>query len=56
MKVNLGLKWFIGTGASWLISLDDTLRTVGLALGLVVTVLTIANLSWELYRKFSKKK
>lgn len=56
MRMNLGIKWFIGSIASTSVFLDDTLRTLGLVLGLVVAGLTIANLAWDLYRKFTRKK
>lgn len=52
--MKIGFKWFVGMVGSSLVGLEDNLRVVGLCLGLVVSILTIAILCIDLYRRVKK--
>ena len=48
-NTKLSINWGLGVISSGLVaSLDDKMRTVGLILGLIVSILTIVHLIWSM--------
>lgn len=54
--MKLATKFFVGEASSSLVMLDDGLRTLGLALSIIVALLSIASLAWDLHRKVKRGK
>jgi hypothetical protein len=52
--MNLGIKWLVGVSSSAALSFEESMKEIALALSLLVSLLTIANLAWGLWDKIKK--